>query len=42
MSKPRWEVKFEKYMSEEPVSEKIEKLEKELSGVTEGNFKTKE
>ena len=42
MSKPRWEVKFEKYMSEEPIDWKIEKLKKELEGVTEGKFKTKE
>jgi len=46
MSKPRWEVKFERYMSEEPVSEKIESLSKAIedmkNGKIKGEFKTKE
>jgi len=41
MSKPRWEIKYEKYLSEEPVSEKIKSLKNEITGGTEGNYKTK-
>lgn len=46
MSKSRWEVKFERYMSEEPVSEKIESLSRKIeemkNGKIKGEFKTKE
>ena len=45
-NKPRWETKYEKFLSEEPITEKIEsmkvKIEYLKSGKVTGNFKTKE
>ena len=44
-NKPRWEAKYEKMLNQEPVSEKIAKLEEEIENTKRnevGTFKTKE
>lgn len=46
-NKPRWEVKYEKFKAEEPVTDKIETMKKEIEDIKQGRLtnskaKTKE
>ena len=41
-NKPRWEVKYEKLLAEEPITNKIKELQDEINADVTGDFKNQE